>query len=311
MNEQQASWEQKTLENILASSIIEQRRRRRWGIFFKLAFLVLLVLFLILIWPSDNSPVAKGKMHTSLVDIRGEISDSGSATSDSIIKGLQQAFRDKMTQSIILRIDSPGGSAVQASNVYNEIRYQRKKHPNIILHAVCSDQCTSAAYYIASAADDIFANPSSIVGSIGVILDGFGFVDGMHKLGIDRRLLTSGDHKGFLDPFSPLKPDEQKQAQLLLDTVHGQFMHDVQQGRGSRLKNNPDLFSGMIWTGSQALPLGLIDGFGDAQFVARNVIKNNTIVDYTVKRNFMDQLSSRFASEIVLQFKETLRGEVS
>ncbi len=301
MSEQQAPiWEQKTMEKLLFEGLKEQRRRRRWGIFFKIMFLLCIIAVLWLVWPSDNTittPGLSAKKHIAMVDVKGEIDESASASADNIISGLQQSFKDKDTQAIILRINSPGGSPVQSANVYNEIRYQQKKHPNIKVYVVCSDVCASGAYYIASAADYIYASPSSLVGSIGVLLDGFGFVDGMHKLGIERRLFTSGAHKGFLDPFSPLKPDEQQRAQTILDDVHQQFINAVVQGRGKRLKKDPDMFSGMVWTGEQALPLGLIDGFGDAQSVARNVIKNENMVDNTVKASFMDLISHRIGAE--------------
>lgn len=299
---QNVQWEQKTIEKILLENLREQRLRRRWGILFKLLMLLLIFFALILFWPSDSASSGLGKPHVGVVDIKGEIAESDPASSDNVMTGLQRAFKDKDTVAVILRINSPGGSPVQASNIYNEMIYQRKKYPKIKLYVVCSDLCASAAYYIASAGDSIYANPSSLVGSIGVILDSFGFVDGMHKLGVERRMFTAGDHKGFLDPFSPLKPDEQQEALSLLKNVHEKFIHDVQQGRGNRLKNNPEIFSGMVWTGSQALPLGLIDGFGNAQSVARDVIKNTTLVDYTVKPSFLETVTNRlgavFAGEV-------------
>lgn len=295
---QSPEWEQKTIEKLLLENLKEQRRRRRWGILFKILFFLCLLAFLWLIWPSDNlTSSVKSKKQVAMIDIRGEIDEATSASADNIINSLQQAFKAKETQAVILRINSPGGSPVQSANVYNEIRYQRQKHPNIKLYVVCSDVCASGAYYIASAGDFIYANPSSLVGSIGVLLDGFGFVDGMHKLGIERRLLTAGEHKGFLDPFSPLKPDEQQRAQSLIDNVHQQFIQAVEKGRGQRLKKDPQIFSGLVWTGEQALPLGLIDGFGDVQFVARNVIKNDNVVDNTVKPNFFDLVSRRIGAD--------------
>lgn len=301
---QNPAWEQKTIEKLLLENIKEQRRRRRWGIFFKALFFLCVLAILWLVWPTENlSTASKMKKHVAMIDVRGEIDEALSASADNIINGLQQAFKDKDTQAVILRINSTGGSPVQSANVYNEIRYQRHKYPNIKVYVVCSDICASGAYYIASAGDYIYANPSSLVGSIGVLLDSFGFVDGMHKIGIERRLFTAGNNKGFLDPFSPLKPEDQQKAQSLLNSVHQQFIRAVIQGRGQRLKNDPQIFSGLVWTGEQALPLGLIDGFGDAQFVARNVIKNDNITDYTVKPNFLDLVTHRigtaFASAIV------------
>lgn len=308
------AWEHKTLERLLSDSLIEQRRRRRWSIFFKILYALIILLVLILLWPSDNFPgSAKTGSHIAFVDVRGEIDDTKSASADNIITGLQQAFKDKDAIAVILRINSPGGSPVQASNIYNEIRYQRKKHPKIKLYVVCSDLCASAAYYIASAGDYIYANPSSLVGSIGVVLDTFGFVDGMHKLGIERRLFTAGQHKGFLDPFSPLKPDEQQEAQALLNSVHQQFIRDVEQGRGKRLKKSPEIYSGLVWTGAQALPLGVIDGFGNVQSVARDVIKNTSLVEYTVKPSILEQVTNRFGASFAKQFASETglkKGEV-
>lgn len=311
MEQQNPVLEQKTFEKILLENLREQRARRRWGVFFKIAWLIFFILLLIAVWPDNNLGTSSGKKHVSLVDIRGEIDDSSSADADDIISGLNKAFKDKDTQAVILRINSPGGSPVQAQTVYSQIRYLRQKYPDIKIYAVCSDLCTSAAYYIASATDDIYASPVSLVGSIGVLMDGFGFVDGMHKIGVDRRLITAGAHKGFLDPFSPLKPDELQFAQTMLEDVHQSFIKDVEQGRGSRLKtNDPNIFSGLVWTGQQALPLGLIDGLGSAQSVARDVIKNKTIVDYTVKPGYLDQLANRFGSsfahELGSEFKDKL-----
>lgn len=310
--ETHSTWEQKSLEKLLMASLSEQRQRRRWGIFFKSLYIILLVLIVYLLWPSDNLPNPnKVKNHIALIDIRGEIDSSAAASADNIIEGLHQAFKDKQTQAVILRIDSPGGSPVQATNIYTEIRYMRHKYPNTKLYAVCSDSCASAAYYIAAAGDNIYASPASLVGSIGVLLNGFGFVDAMQKIGVERRLLIAGQHKAFLDPFSPLKPDEQKDAQSLLDDVHQQFIHNVQLGRGARLKNDPDIFSGLVWTGQQALPLGLIDGLGDMQSVARDVIKNENIVDYTVKPSFLDQVTNHigasFAGKIASELGVTQR----
>lgn len=290
-------WQQKTLEKVLFYSLKEQARRRRWGIFFKLLLFIYLFLLLWIIWPSENLPTpVTTKSHIAVVDVRGEISDDSPASAENINDGLEDAFKDKNTKAIVLNINSPGGSPVQAADIYNQVSYYRAKYKQIKVYAICSDLCTSAAYYIASSADYIYADPTSLVGSIGVLMDGFGFVDTLQKLGIQRRLLTSGDHKGFLDPFSPMKPEEQQYAQNLLDDVHQQFIQAVQKGRGTRLKNNPQLFSGLVWTGNQALPLGLIDGFGDINSVARNIIKNDNIQDYTVKPNFLEQVARRFGS---------------
>jgi len=301
------TWERTALEKLLFNTLKEQRRKRRWGVFFKLLFFIYLTIVLWLIWPSEVSvPTGKDKGHTALIDMSGEIMDNAAASADNVATGLQAAFKDKSTKAIILRINSPGGSPVQASDIYDEIRYQRARHPKIKIYTVCTDLCTSAAYYVASATDQIYANPSSLVGSIGVLMDGFGFVGTLEKLGIQRRLMTSGDHKGFLDPFSPIKPEEQQYAQKLLDDVHQQFARNVQQGRGKRLKNTPDIFSGLVWTGNQALPLGLIDGFGNAETVARDIIKNDNVIDYTYKPGVFQQLADRVGASFAHTISEQL-----
>jgi protease-4 len=291
-------WERKTLEKLLFNTLKEQKAKRRWGIFFKLLFFVVLIGFLIILWPNSAKlpNTSKVKSHISLVDIHGIIDDSAPANADNVIEGLQSAFEDKNTQAVILRVNSPGGSPVQASQIYREIRHLRTKHPAIKLYAVCGDLCTSAAYYIASASTSIYANPASLVGSIGVLMDGFGFVDTMKKVGVERRLLTAGDHKGFLDPFSPEKPDEKQIALQMIENVHQQFINAVKQGRGKRLREGPELFSGLAWTGEEALSLGLIDGFGDLTSLARDLIKNKNVVDYTVKPGLFQQLSDRLGA---------------
>ncbi|MES2141833.1 MAG: S49 family peptidase [Pseudomonadota bacterium] len=309
-----SQWERETLETLFLNTLKEQRAKRRWSIFFKLLFFVLLIGFLIILWPnSANLPNSnKTKAHIGLIDIRGIIDGSAPANADNIIEGLQNAFDDKTTQAVILRINSPGGSPVQASQIYREIRYLQTKHPSIKTYAICDDLCASAAYYIASASDAIYANPASLVGSIGVLMDGFGFVETMKKLGIERRLITAGAHKGFLDPFSPEKPDEKQIAENLIEGVHQQFINAVKEGRGSRLKENSELFSGLAWSGQEALPLGLIDGFGDLASLSRDLIKNKNIVDYTVKPGLLQQLSDRigasFAEKISTELGITPHG---
>jgi protease IV len=290
------TWERKTLEKLLFNTLREQRAKRRWGIFFKLLFLAILVCFFIAIGSNSNlANVVKSKSHIGLIDISGIIDENAPADADNVIEGLQNAFEDKNTQAIILRINSPGGSPVQASQIYQEIRYLRNKHPNIKLYTVCGDLCASAAYYIASASDAIYADPASLVGSIGVLMDGFGFVDTLKKLGVQRRLLTAGQHKGFLDPFSPEKPDEKQIALHMIEGVHQQFINAVKQGRKNRLKDNPELFSGLAWTGQEALPLGLIDGFGNLTSLTRT-LKNKNVVDYTIKPGLLQQLSDRMGA---------------
>ena len=301
-------WQRKTLKKLLFETLKEQRRKRRWNIFFKFLLFIILFGLLFSLWPTTtNLPTAsKTKAHISLVDIKGVIADDATASADNVIEGLQNAFEDKHTSAVILRINSPGGSPVQAAQIYNEIRYLRHLHPKLRLYTVCDDLCASAAYYIASASNDIYANPSSLVGSIGVLMDGFGFVDIMKKVGVERRLLTAGDHKGFLDPFSPEKIDEKLIAERMLANVHQQFINAVKQGRGNRLKNDPALFSGLAWTGEEALNLGLIDGFGDLNTLSQDLIKNKNIVDYTVKPGLLQQLSDRMGAAFAQQISASL-----
>jgi protease IV len=307
-------WERKTLETLLNSTLKEQRSKRRWSIFFKFLLLAILISLLAALWPNSSNlaRASKAKAHIGLIDIRGMIDDSAPANADNITEGLQTAFDDKNTQAVVLRINSPGGSPVQAAQIYQEIRYLRRKYPNIKVYTVCSDLCASGAYYIAAASDYIYANPASLVGSIGVVMNGFGFVDTLKKLGIERRLLTAGNHKGFLDPFSPEKPNEKQIALHMMEDVHQQFINAVKQGRGGRLKENPALFSGLAWTGQDALSLGLIDGFGDLNSLARDIIKNRNIVDYTVKPGLLQQLSDRmgaaFAEKISTRLGITPQG---
>lgn len=302
------NWERQTLEKLLLASVKEQRRHRRWSIFFKLLFFIFLFAMLWLLWPKDSTlpPPNKQKPHIALINITGEISDTNQASATNVTTGLQNAFKNKNTVAVILHINSPGGSPVQAADIYDEIHYQQQRHPKIKVYAVCSDVCASAAYYIAAASNEIYANQGSLVGSIGVMLNGFGFVDTMQKMGVERRLLISGANKSFLDPFSPLKPNEKQYAQNLLDNVHAQFIHSVEQGRGDRLKQNPNIFSGLVWSGNQALPLGLIDGFGSVNSVARDVIKNNNIIDYTVKPGLLEQLTDRVSAS----FSHEIAGQL-
>lgn len=290
------------LRDVLLAAVKEQRAKRRWGIFFKLIILIFLLIIISASFSKNDRLLTTDKNFTAMVDVDGIIGPSRQANADNIVTGIDDAFKASGTKGIILRIDSPGGTPVQASEVYNDIMRQRALHPQIKIYAVCTDICASAAYYMASATDAVYANPSSLVGSIGVLMDGFGFTDTLQKLGIQRRLLTSGDHKGFLDPFSPMKPGDEKIAQTMLDSVHDQFINDVKKGRGDRLKINQDTFSGLAWTGQQALGQGLIDGFGSPGDVARNVIKAKHIEDFTVKPNpfdlFADHIGASFASHI-------------
>ncbi len=290
-------WEKQALEKLAFSSVQEQRRARRWGIFFKsLTFVYLFILlFLGLGWFSDNGVAISGK-HTALVELRGEISANSISSADNINAGLQNAFKDKNTQGVILRINSPGGSPVQAGYINDEIRRLRAEYPDIPLYAVIEDICASGGYYVAAAADRIYVDKASIVGSIGVLMNGFGYTGMMEKLGIERRLLTAGENKGFLDPFSPPNPRQQKHAKEMLTDIHQQFIQVVQQGRGKRLRNVPEIFSGIVWTGQKSIELGLADALGSAEYVAREIIKAENIVDYTEKESFTERFAKRLGS---------------
>ena len=293
------SW--KLLEKTLLAGIQEQRRARRWGIFFKVLTFCYLITVLILFSPLvDMERSATSSGYTALIDVRGVIADKEAASADNIVTSLQAAFADPKVKGVVLRINSPGGSPVQSGYVYDEIRRLRGLHPDIKVYAVISDLGASGAYYIASAADEIYADKASLVGSIGVTAAGFGFVGAMDKLGIQRRAYTSGEHKAFLDPFEPEKPDETKFWQGVLNVTHEQFIASVKQGRGDRLKDkdHPELFSGLVWTGQQALPLGLIDGLGNASSVARDVIGEKELVDFTVQESAFDRFSKKLGASV-------------
>ena len=297
------SW--KLLEKTLLAGIQEQRRARRWGIFFKLLTFVLLVAILFSFTPlvELERSATSGSGYTALIDVRGVIADKEPASADNLVTSLQAAFDDPKVKGVVLRINSPGGSPVQSGYVYDEIRRLRALHPDTKVYAVISDLGASGAYYIASAADQIYADKASLVGSIGVTAAGFGFVGAMEKLGIQRRAYTSGEHKAFLDPFEPEKPDETKFWQGVLNVTHEQFIASVKQGRGDRLKDkdHPELFSGLVWTGQQALPLGLIDGLGNASSVARDVVGEKELVDFTVQESPFDRFSKKLGASVAEQ----------
>jgi len=287
------NWEREVLEKLALSAVQEQRRSRHWSIFFKaLGFIYLfIVLFMIFGWFNHGEVKKMGK-HTALIDLHGEIS-SDKTNADMIITGLQDAFDDKKTQGVIMRINSPGGSPVQAGQINDEIRRQRALHPKIPFYVVVDDICASGGYYIAAAADRIYVDKASIVGSIGVLMDGFGFTKTMDKLGVERRLLTAGANKGFLDPFSPTDPKQEAYAKQMLEEIHGQFIRVVRQGRGKRLKETPEIFSGLVWSGERSIELGLADGLGTVESVARDVIKAEDIVDFTPHEGLADRLAGR------------------
>ncbi|MBI5751201.1 MAG: S49 family peptidase [Hydrogenophilales bacterium] len=298
------NWERQTLEKVALAAVAEQRRSRRWGIFFKI--LGFLYLFLILIMAQGLMSPAElptAKTHTALVDMEGVIAPGSQASAERMIEGLQAAFKNKHTKGVILRINSPGGSPVQAGQINDEIKRLRAKHPAIPLYAVVEDVCASGGYYVAVAADKIYVDKASLVGSIGVLMDGFGFTGTMDKLGVERRLMTAGDNKGFLDPFSPVDPRQKEHAQSMLSEIHQQFIQTVKKGRGARLKETEGMFSGLIWTGERSIALGMADAIGSTDYVAREVIKAEDIVDYTPRQSLADRFAKRFgtaAAEAVL-----------
>jgi protease-4 len=299
MSEQDQNWERKLLTNLAESSLREQRVSRRWGIFFKLATLGYLIALFVMIADSDISSTKLTSKHTALVDLTGMIAEGELASSDNIVTALRNAFEDKNTAGVILRINSPGGTPVQAGYIYDEIIRLREKHPDTPLYAVISDMCASGGYYVASAADKIYADKASIVGSIGVRMDNFGFVDAMKNLGIERRTLTAGENKALMDPFSPVDKETNAHLQTMLTNIHEQFIDSVKKGRGDKLKQDvDDLFSGLIWTGEQSLEIGLVDELASSGHVAREVIGEEDIVDFTLTDNVLDRLAKRMGASM-------------
>jgi len=291
-------WEREALERIALAAINEQRAARRWKIFFRFAFLAALLLIAWSLASLSGARVESGGRHTALVSLNGEIASDTTANAEDINSALDSAFEDDGTAGVVLHIDSPGGSPVQASTINSEIRRLRARYPAIPLYVVVGDMCASGGYFVAAAADRIYVNQASIVGSIGVLMDGFGFTGLMDKLGIQRRLRTSGENKGFFDPFSPDTPKMDAHAQDMLDQIHQQFIDAVKAGRGTRLHDSPDVFSGLFWTGQKGVELGLADGYGDTDYVAREVIKAPDVVDYTVKQGLTDRLAKRFGAAV-------------
>jgi len=290
------------MQRVLLASIDEQRKARRWGIFFKLFFVGYLVLILILAQSGDISDKPVAGKFTALVDLEGVIAPDKLSSADNVITGLRQAFESK-AKAVIIRANSPGGATVQSAYISDEVRRLKKKYPDKPVYGVISDVCASGCYYIVSGTDKIYANPSSIVGSIGVLLDGgFGFTEVMKKIGVERRLFTAGEYKGSLDPFSPLKPGDKRNVEKMLREVHKQFIAAVRSGRGKALKESRDMFSGRFWTGKTARKMGLVDEFGSSSYVAREVVGADKIVDFTYRPGWLD----RFASQLGTSAGEAL-----
>ena len=304
MTDNADQWERKLVEKIALAGIAEQRRARRWGIFFKLLTFAYITWIVLLVtgWQAAEAPSAE--RHTALVEIDGLIAPGTDASAERVIAALQAAFEDQRTKGVVLRINSPGGSPVQAQTIYDEMRRLRKKYPKIPLYAVVEDLCASGGYYVAVGADRIYVSKSSIVGSIGVRMDGFGVTGLMEKLGVERRLLTAGENKAMLDPFLPLNERHKAYALALMDEIHAQFIEVVREGRGDRLKETPEMFSGLIWSGQKGIELGLADAIGSLDYVAREVIKAEEIVDFTQKENFAERLARRFGASVARVFAE-------
>lgn len=305
---QSSDWQQDLINRLAFAAVREQKRARRWGIFFKLLTFAYITAILYIYTADTDLDMVSPEKHTALVELKGIIAPGKDASADNVVSGLREAFKNENTAGVILRINSPGGSPVQSGYINDEIRRLRKEYPDTPFYAVISDVCASGGYYVASAADKIYADKASIVGSIGVRMDGFGFVEAISKLGIERRLLTAGEHKGFLDPFQPVKEEDVAQVKKLLDDIHTQFITVVKQGRGDKLKDDPLLFSGYVWTGEQGIDLGLVDELGSSSYVAREVIGAETIVDYTPSEDWLEKFSKHLGAALGRGLGEVLGG---
>lgn len=291
-------WEREVLEKLAFATLKEQRARRRWNIFFRFLTLGIIGFAVWMAFSFSNQDADIVGPHTALIEINGTIEQGGAGSADTVIPALDRAYEDDTSVGIILHINSPGGSPVQAGMINDEIVRLRKEYPRKPLYVVVDDICASGGYYIAAAADKIFVNKASIVGSIGVLMDGFGFTGLMDKLGIERRLMTAGENKGFMDPFSPQSAKQRGYAQDMLNEIHQQFISVVRQGRGARLKETPEMFSGLFWSGAKAVEMGLADGFGTVDSVARDELKAEDIVDYTEHEGLSEKLLKKFGGAV-------------
>ena len=291
-------WEREVLEKLLFASLQEQRASRRWGIFFKSSFLVLILFGLGFAWFSSHDEAEAFGAHTALVTIEGEIESGGAGGADIVIPALDKAFADDGAVGVILHINSPGGSPVQAGMINDEIVRLREQYPKKPLYVVVDEICASGGYYIAVAADKIYVDKASIIGSIGVLMDGFGFTGLMDKVGVERRLLTAGENKGFMDPYSKQTPKQKAFAQDMLNEIHQQFIDAVRKGRGKRLKETPEMFSGLFWTGAKAIDMGLADDLGTVDSVARDELKAEDIIDYTEHEGLQERVLKKFGASV-------------
>lgn len=297
---------QTLLNQIVLTHLQEQENKRKWR-WVKRLFILLVIAFIAWqVFVLNDDQVDRNKDHVGLIDVSGGIFEKQAGGSEALAKSLDEAYKSKGLKALILRINSPGGSPVQAEYMYNSLKYYQKKYPDIKVYSVCVDACASAAYYVAAATSEIYASPASMVGSIGVLFNGFGFVDTMQKVGVTRRLHTAGVNKGFLDPFSTENPEQLQKLQTMLDIIHQQFIARVKEGRGSRLANDASLFSGLFWTGEQAKTLGLIDGFGSSGQVARDIIKIEDIIDYTDKQSVFERIAQNIGVAFADHLPESL-----
>ena len=306
MTENGGQWERELVTKLATAALKEQRRARLWGIFFKLLTFGYITLVLLMAVDWKRTDVGGGKKHTAMVELNGLIAPGTDASAEKITSALQAAFKDKNTQGVVVRCNSPGGSPVQAQTIYDEMRRLRKKYPDIPLYTVIEDVCASGGYFVAVGADRIYVGKASIVGSIGVLMNGFGFTGLMDKLGIERRLITAGENKGMLDPFSPLDDKDREHVKKLMGDIHQQFIGVVREGRGKRLKETPEIFSGLIWTGERSIDLGLADGIGSLESVARDVIKAEEIRDFTITEGIAEKFARRFGAAASNAFVESL-----
>lgn len=305
------NWQRDAIEKLASAALNEQKSARRWGVFFKILMYSYLffLLFLAMGWLGESKKTLSD--HTALIEVAGVIEADGEVNADSFIDSLHDAYEDKHTKGIILRINSPGGSPVQAGIINDEIERQKRLHPTIPVYAVVEDICASGGYYIAAAADRIYVDKASIVGSIGVLMDGYGFTELMKKVGVERRLMTAGENKAMLDPFSPINPKHQAYAQTMLNEIHEQFKTVVREGRGQRLKETPETFSGLFWSGEQSIKMGLADAIGSTDFVAREVIKQEDIVDFTYQDDFASRLAKRIGASASASLGEGIARQLT
>lgn len=305
-----SAWQRGVIEKLATAALTEQRTARRWSTFFKSLTFGYLLIFILMLFGVMGGDKKSLEAHTALIEINGVIQAGGDVTADAVISSLKEAYDNKGTKGIILRVNSPGGSPVQAGIINDEIKRQKKLHPNIPVYAVVEDICASGGYYIAAAADKIYVDKASIVGSIGVLMDGYGFTEAMKKVGVERRLMTAGENKAMLDPFSPVNPHHQELAQAMLNEIHEQFKTVVREGRGARLKETPETFSGLFWSGEQSIKIGLADGMGSAEYVAREVIKQEEIVDFTYQDDFASRVAKRIGASASAAIGEVISKQL-